>query len=421
MWVMTLYYIPQYKTTTLATVGGIDNSTTSGIKLQSVDGIDISKPGIVCLSYANPLNIDNAEYVSYTSIDGTNVLVGATRGAEDITAKEHAFGVTCGYVVSKSHINLINDLLTGVTEGIKVKTSIQDVNGNEVIKTPATASAVNEITVTNAATGNDPEISATGGDTDIDLKLKGKGTGFVQVYNPTTSSYRILNVSEDGWIPESGTWTYASADAPTFTLTVNADVTSKIGVGDRIKLTQTTAKYFIVTAISYSAPNTTITIYGGTDYTLANAAITLPYFSHLKSPLGFPMSPAKWSVTASDTARTQAAPGTTVYNLNSTSISIPIGVWQIIFNSGVGADRAAAGVCYSTVSLSTANNSITDPDFNITFDAYDVKYTGTNGARAKTLAVASKTPYYVVAQSNTGSPANLYRAATNVLAICSYL
>lgn len=57
----------------------------------------------------------------------------------------------------------------------KITTSINDSAGNEVIKTPATASAVNEITVTNAATGNAPSISATGGDSAVHLNLQGKG------------------------------------------------------------------------------------------------------------------------------------------------------------------------------------------------------------------------------------------------------
>lgn len=63
----------------------------------------------------------------------------------------------------------------------KITTSLNDANGNEVIKTPATSSAVNEITVTNAATGNAPVISASGGDTNVDLNLRGKGTGKVTI------------------------------------------------------------------------------------------------------------------------------------------------------------------------------------------------------------------------------------------------
>jgi len=55
--------------------------------------------------------------------------------------------------------------------------SINDENDNEQIKFATTASAVNEMTATNAATGNAPNLSATGGDTNIDLNLTPKGIG----------------------------------------------------------------------------------------------------------------------------------------------------------------------------------------------------------------------------------------------------
>jgi hypothetical protein len=54
---------------------------------------------------------------------------------------------------------------------------VADANGNEQIKFTTTASAVNELTVVNSATSNAPEISSTGGDTDIDLKITPKGSG----------------------------------------------------------------------------------------------------------------------------------------------------------------------------------------------------------------------------------------------------
>jgi hypothetical protein len=54
---------------------------------------------------------------------------------------------------------------------------IGDESGNEQVKFATTASAVNELTVTNAATGNAPSVSATGGDTNIDLNLTPKGFG----------------------------------------------------------------------------------------------------------------------------------------------------------------------------------------------------------------------------------------------------
>jgi hypothetical protein len=57
--------------------------------------------------------------------------------------------------------------------------SINDQNDNEQILFQTTASAVNEILVGNAATGNAPVINANGGDTNIDLNLNPKGIGRV--------------------------------------------------------------------------------------------------------------------------------------------------------------------------------------------------------------------------------------------------
>ena len=56
---------------------------------------------------------------------------------------------------------------------------IGDENGNEQIIFQTTSSAVNQIDVTNAATGNAPDISATGGDSNVDLNFTPKGTGRV--------------------------------------------------------------------------------------------------------------------------------------------------------------------------------------------------------------------------------------------------
>ena len=54
---------------------------------------------------------------------------------------------------------------------------IADANGNESVVFGTTSSAVNEVKITNAATGNDPLIAANGGDTNIDLAISPKGSG----------------------------------------------------------------------------------------------------------------------------------------------------------------------------------------------------------------------------------------------------
>jgi hypothetical protein len=58
---------------------------------------------------------------------------------------------------------------------------ITDENGNEQIVFQTTSSAVNQLDVTNAATGNAPSIQATGGDSNINLRVGPKGTGLVEV------------------------------------------------------------------------------------------------------------------------------------------------------------------------------------------------------------------------------------------------
>lgn len=106
---MALKYVPQFKTTTLNVGGGIDASQTTGIVIQSVTGVDIAKAGIVCIGWADPLDTASAEWISYTSIDGSNELQGVTRGAEGSTGKAHANNVAVAFPISKAHINELND------------------------------------------------------------------------------------------------------------------------------------------------------------------------------------------------------------------------------------------------------------------------------------------------------------------------
>jgi len=72
---------------------------------------------------------------------------------------------------------LTNKTLTSPAIG----TSILDTNGNELFKLTATSSAVNELTYANAATGNKPTLTASGGDTNIGVSIQPKGSGTVTI------------------------------------------------------------------------------------------------------------------------------------------------------------------------------------------------------------------------------------------------
>lgn len=98
------------------------------------------------------------------------------------------------------------------------------------------------------------------------------------------SSETAAGVSSDGWVTAADTWTYASAT--TFTIS-GIDRTAVFTPGTRLKLTNSTLKYFVVVSSAF-ATNTTVTVTGGADYSLANAAITSPFYSYAANPQGYP-------------------------------------------------------------------------------------------------------------------------------------
>lgn len=224
-----------------------------------------------------------------------------------------------------------------------------------------------------------------------------------------------------GWSDIPGTLAYSSADGPTGVVTTSTDLTGTISVGARVRLTQTTAKYFIVTAISAS----TMTLYGGTDYTLANAAITVPSYSLAKAPVGFLVDPLKWTEQFKDTgARSQAAAAAgTWYNIGSSLLSVPIGAWSVEYF--VDASPVTAVPIYTT--LSTANNSESDVDFSMRFFAGAGATGGAQAtlARRKNLLLAAKTTYFLNAKTSSGAAPTLgfdgNDSPTIIRAVCAYL
>jgi hypothetical protein len=73
-------------------------------------------------------------------------------------------------------------LIKGGTGGsAEGKVKITDSSDNEIAIFERTASAVNEVTITNAAASGNPEIAATGDDTNISVALTPKGNGLIVV------------------------------------------------------------------------------------------------------------------------------------------------------------------------------------------------------------------------------------------------
>ena len=108
--------------------------------------------------------------------------------------------IDLGFVTTTGTQTLTNKTLTSP----KIGTSILDTNGNQLALLTATSSAVNEITLANAATGNNPIISATGDDSNIGISFVTKGTGVIKAEDAggTVSAVKIAG-KETMWVPSS--------------------------------------------------------------------------------------------------------------------------------------------------------------------------------------------------------------------------
>ena len=137
----------------------------------------------------------------YASGSGDTFTFGATDKGDQLvfaTANDgtnpdiYTLGFGDGDVTLTGTQTLTNKTLTSPAIGTK----ISDTNGNELINLTATSSAVNEITLANAATGNAPSITASG-ETNVSLNLVPKGTGTLQ---GNGSALKIAG-KETIWVP----------------------------------------------------------------------------------------------------------------------------------------------------------------------------------------------------------------------------
>ena len=176
--------------------------------------------------------------------------------------------------------NTINFLDSTVTTELVNDTSPQlggqlDVNGNaigdgtlELLKFVETGSAVNEFTITNAATGNNPTLSATGDDSNIGIDLTTKGTGVIKfndlAYYPevaiTSSSNAVAWDSQ-----ASPNAKHTTTENTTFSAPTNATTGSYISVNIQYGGTHTIAWNTVFEFAGSTAPTATSTS-GKTDH-----------------------------------------------------------------------------------------------------------------------------------------------------------
>lgn len=196
-------------------------------------------------------------YVNATPTSGTaqNIRV-KLAASEDVTIAANSTGGTrYDFVYVKVDADKLNNPAADGTDVVTLTTqrsTTQDADSNGAL---ANALLIAVVTVSNGASS---------------------------IANSNITDRRLpVNSQTDGWQQANETWTYASAT----TITVPTGATFKYSVGDKVKYMQSGAwKYAYVTGVTA----TTLTLNGGSDYTVSNATIAAPCFSKRETPVGFP-------------------------------------------------------------------------------------------------------------------------------------
>ena len=112
--------------------------------------------------------------------NATNPTLKFYDGADDISLAQFDYSAnTVNWLDSTVATDLINDTTPQLGGQLDVNGFALGDGTLELLKFIETASAVNELTITNSATGNAPELSSTGDDTNVDIKITPKGSGNV--------------------------------------------------------------------------------------------------------------------------------------------------------------------------------------------------------------------------------------------------
>lgn len=173
--------------------GGISDDTSTTGPLSTTSGLPTDTACDITFDRVDTEGTETATLEETVTgvVSGSN-LTDMIRGQEG-TAQAHTAGkVAENLLNAKTWNDLIDGILVGHTQaGGHKPTIIYDANGNEVLKFTATASAVNEVTFTNNATGSNPVVSATGGDSNVGMDFKPKGTGSIRI--PTECSIYVVD------------------------------------------------------------------------------------------------------------------------------------------------------------------------------------------------------------------------------------
>ena len=237
--------------------------------------------------------------LALNQVGGASVIFGATDKTTKLVYLNGTDAVDLGIVNLTAPQTLTNKTLTTPTLTSPVINEIDDSNGNEQIIFTATASAVNEVTVANAATGNDPTFTASGSDTNIGLDFIPKGTGAVTFLGTgkiqavkekvTVTAVATTGATNYDFLTQAVLYHTTTATG-NFTINLRGSssttLNNMLSVGESVTgafLNTNTTFYISTITIDGSSTNVVLEYQGGSAPTSGNAGIDVYSFTAIKT------------------------------------------------------------------------------------------------------------------------------------------
>jgi len=179
-------------TSTTAELNILDGVTSTTAELNILDGVTSAAAELNILDVDNTTLGDLAEISTVANDDVFLAVDTSGGGLKKLTRST----IVSGLATSSGLSNVVEDTTPQLGGNLDTNSHniiiddahfIGDESGNEQIVFQTTGSAVNQFEITNAASGNPPQLAATGGDTNIDLNLLAKATGHVTVLGNSNS------------------------------------------------------------------------------------------------------------------------------------------------------------------------------------------------------------------------------------------
>ena len=237
--------------------------------------------------------------LALNQVGGASVIFGAADKTSKLVYLNGTDAVDLGIVNLTNPVTLTNKTLTTPTLTSPIINEIDDSNGNEEIIFTATASAVNELTVANAATGNNPNVAASGSDANVGINLTPKGTGAV-TFNGTGKIQAVKEKVTVTAVATTGATNFDFLDqavlyhttTATGQFTINlrgsssTTLNNMLSVGESVTgafLNTNTTFYVSTITIDGSSTNVTLEYQGGSAPIAGNAGIDVYSFTAIKT------------------------------------------------------------------------------------------------------------------------------------------